>query len=80
VLPEKILVELTEPPKEKILTVQKYANTSFVNVVLVKPFYTQLERIAEKLGTTPDVIISNILLKGLKELERKIREEKNEQR
>jgi len=76
----KEIAELTEPPKGKILTVQKYANTSFVNIVLVKPFYTQLERIAEKLGTTPDVIISNILLKGLKELKGRLERRKNEQR
>ena len=30
---------------------------------------TKLERTAEKLGTTPEVLISNILLKKLKELE-----------
>ena len=59
---------------------RKYANTSFVNVVLVKSFYTQLERIAEKLGTTPEVIISNILLKGLKELKGRLEKRKNEQR
>ena len=34
----KEIVELAKPLKEKILFVQKYANTSFVNVVLVKPF------------------------------------------
>jgi len=72
----KEIVELTEPPKEKILTVQKYANTSFVNVVLMKPFYTQLERIAEKLGTTPDVLINNALLLILKKLEERIGSEK----
>jgi predicted DNA-binding ribbon-helix-helix protein len=31
------------------LTTQKYANTHFVNVIVEKPFYTQLERMAEKL-------------------------------
>ena len=71
----KEIVELMEPPKEKILTIQKYANTHFVNVIVEKPFYTRLERMAEKLGTTPEVLISNILFKALKELE-----EKNEQR
>jgi predicted DNA-binding ribbon-helix-helix protein len=60
---------LTEHPEKKVLTVTKYANTHFVNVMVEKPFYIQLERMAEKMGTTPDVIISKILLKGLKELE-----------
>jgi len=31
---------------------------------------------AEKLGTTPEVLISNILLKGLKELEGRLEKEK----
>jgi hypothetical protein len=65
----KEIAELTAPPEKEILTVKKYANTHFVNVMVEKPFYTQLERMAEKMGTTPDVIISNILLKALKELE-----------
>jgi hypothetical protein len=72
----KVIVEFMDPPKEKILTIQKYANTHFVNVIVEKPFYTQLERMAEKLGTTPEVLISNILLKGLKELEGKLEKEK----
>jgi ParB-like chromosome segregation protein Spo0J len=72
----KEIVELMKSPKEKILTIQKYANTHFVNVIVEKPFYTQLERMAEKLGTTPEVLISNILLKGLKELEGRLEEEK----
>ena len=72
----KEIVELMEPPKEKILTIQKYANTHFVNVIVEKPFYTQLERMAEKLGTTPEVLLSNILLKGLKELEGRLEDEK----
>ena len=67
--------ELTEPPKEKILTIQKYtANISFVNVLLEKSVYTRLEKTAEKLGTTPDVLISNALLLTLKRLEGKTRE------
>ena len=63
--------ELTAPPKEKVLTVKKYANTHFVNVMVEKPFYTRLEKIAEKLGTTPDVLISNALLLTLKKLEKR---------
>ena len=66
--------KLTDPPKEKILTVQKYGNTDFVNIFLEKAVYTKLERVAEKLGTTPDVIISNALLLALKRLEGKTRE------
>ena len=66
--------KLTDPSKEKILTIQKCGNTDFVNVLLKKLFYTRLERIVEKLRTTPDVIISNALLLMLKRLEGKARE------
>lgn len=54
---------------------KKYAN--FVNVMVEKPFYTKLKGTAEKLGTTPDVVMSNALLltlkklKGINEIERR---------
>jgi hypothetical protein len=56
-------------PQQKILTVKNYANTKFVNIVLEKQFYLKVEKIAEKLGTKPDVIINNTLLLTLKKLE-----------
>ncbi|MDH5266091.1 MAG: hypothetical protein OEW62_00280 [Candidatus Bathyarchaeota archaeon] len=56
-------------PQQKILTVKIYANTKFVNIVLEKRFYTKVEKIAEKLGTKPDIIINNTLLLTLKKLE-----------
>ena len=72
----KEIVMLTEPPKEKILTVRKYANTYFVNVMVEKPFYTKLEKVAKNLETTPDVLINNALLLILKRLEERVRSEK----
>jgi len=42
-----------------------------------KPFYTKLEEIAEKLGTTADVLINNALLLIVKRLEER-GEAKNE--
>jgi len=48
-----------EPPD---LTVKKYANTRFVNVMVEKPFYIKLEKAAEELGTTAEVVINNALL------------------
>lgn len=62
--------KLTEPPEEKILTVQKYGNTSFVNVHLGRSVYTRLEEVAERVETTPDVLISNATLMMLRKLER----------
>ena len=67
--------ELTDPPKEKILTIQKYRNADFVNVLLEGSVYTRLEKTAEKLGTTPDVLISNALLLTLRKLEGRTRKE-----
>lgn len=63
---------LRTPPEKEILTVKKYANTHFVNVIVEKPFYTKLEKAAEKLGATPDVLINNALLLILKRLEEKV--------
>ncbi|MDH5690750.1 MAG: hypothetical protein OEY81_04920 [Candidatus Bathyarchaeota archaeon] len=61
------------PPENQILTMKKYANTHFVNIMVEKPFYTKLEKAAEKLGTTPEVLINNALLLILKRLEEKVR-------
>jgi len=65
----KEIVELTGPPKEKILTVRKYANTHFVNVMVERFFYIKLEKAAKKVGTTPEALINNALLLILKRLE-----------
>jgi len=51
-----------------------------MRIQIDRKFYTKLEKAAEKLGITPDVLLSNILLKKLKELEGKLEKEKNEQR
>jgi len=61
--------KLTELPNKKILTIQKYRNTNFVNVIIEQKFYNRLERLAKKMETTPDVIIGNALLLTLKKLE-----------
>ena len=64
-----IIRELTAPSKEKFLKVKNYANTKFVNIVLEKRFYMRVEKIAEKLGSQPDIIINNTLLLAIKRLE-----------
>jgi len=40
----------------RVLTVKKYASTHFVNVMVEKPFYAKLEKVAEELGTTTEVV------------------------
>ena len=50
-----------------------HANTKFVNIVMVgKPFYMKLEKIAEELGTQSDTVVNNTLLLTLKKLEEKV--------
>jgi hypothetical protein len=41
---------LVAEPAEKVLTVKRYANTDFVQVMLEKRFYEDVERLAENLG------------------------------
>jgi hypothetical protein len=60
---------LFSDPQQKILTIKNYTTTKFVNIVLEKWFYTKVEKIAEKLGTKPEIIINNTLLLTLKKLE-----------
>ncbi|MEM3702828.1 MAG: hypothetical protein QXX79_00175 [Candidatus Bathyarchaeia archaeon] len=55
-------------PTERILTVKKYANVNFVQVMLDKRFYANIERVAEHLGITPEVIINNVLVWAIKKL------------
>jgi len=62
-------IHLEEPPKGII---EIHENEDPVRIKIDRKFYAQLERTAEKLGTTPEVLLSNVLLKKLKELEGKI--------
>jgi hypothetical protein len=55
-------------PAERVLTVKKYANTDFVNVVLQRRFYANVENLAENFGTTPDIIINNVLVSTVRKL------------
>jgi hypothetical protein len=59
---------LLAEPAERVLTVKKYANTDFVNLVLQRRFYANVEKLAENLGTTPDVIINNVLVSTVRKL------------
>ncbi|MEM3551406.1 MAG: ParB/RepB/Spo0J family partition protein [Candidatus Bathyarchaeia archaeon] len=55
-------------PADRILTVKKYANTDFVQVMLEKRFYEDVERLAENLGATAEIILNNVLVWALKKL------------
>ena len=64
----RVIPEFEEPPKGAVM-IKVYTNTNFVNVMLEKKFYRQLEEKAKKLETTPDKLINNALLLTLKKLE-----------
>jgi len=63
-------IKLEKPP-EGLIEVNE--NEDPVRIKIDRKFYKQLEKTAEKLGTTPDVLISNALLLTLKKLEGKER-------
>ena len=56
-------IQLKEPPEGLI---EIHENEDPVRIKINRKFYIQLERTVEKLGTTPELLISNIFLKGLK--------------
>ena len=62
-----IPLELEGPPKGAI-TIKTYKNTNFVNIMLQKKFYKQLEKTAKRLETTPDKLIYNAILLIIKRL------------
>jgi hypothetical protein len=61
--------ELEEPP-QGVVAVKAYRNTNFVNIMLEKQFYKQLEETAKKLETTVDKLIYNAILLIIKSLNR----------
>jgi rRNA pseudouridine-1189 N-methylase Emg1 (Nep1/Mra1 family) len=63
--PEGIMTE-----SAKIEAIKAYGNTNFVNIMLEKQFYQQLEETAQRLKTKPDILIYNALLLILKRLEK----------
>jgi hypothetical protein len=65
----KEIVELTEPPKEKILIVQKYANTHFVNIIVEKSFYEEFEKASSELGVSTEIS----MLKALEDYHEKMK-------
>jgi len=64
-----ISFELEEPP-QGVVAVKAYGNTNFVNIMLEKQFYKQLEETAERLKTTPDKLIYNAICLIIKNLNR----------
>jgi hypothetical protein len=61
--------QLLGEPKERVLTVKKYNNTDFMNIVIERQFYARLQESPEKLRIEPEAIISNIFFSALRKLE-----------
>ena len=61
-------ISLLDPP-EDVQTIKTYRNTDFVNIMVKKSFYEQLEEKAKGQETKPDVLIYNAYscLKNLSE-------------
>lgn len=55
---------------EKVVIVRTYVNANFVNLTIEKKFYESFEKIAHKLGVTPQTLINNAMLMVLKEIEK----------
>ena len=63
----RVSFELEEPPQGAV-AIKAYGNTNFVNIMLERKFYKQLEETAKKLETTPDKLIYNAIRLILKSL------------
>jgi len=55
---------------KRVLEVKNYANTDFVQVIVQKRFYSRIEKLASRIGTSPETIINNALTSSVIELER----------
>lgn len=53
----------------EILSIKEYVNTNFVGITLEKNVFSKFNKIAERMGISAQVIISNALLYGLKRLQ-----------
>ena len=61
--------KLVDPP-EDVLTIKTYANADFVNIMVKRTLYEQLEKEAKRLETKPDALIYNALLLMLEKIKR----------
>lgn len=56
---------------KRVLEVKNYANTDFVQVIVQKGFYSRIEKLASRIGTSPETIINKALISSVIELERR---------
>ena len=63
---------------ELVLRIKQYSNTTFVNIILERHFFSRIQKISDNLGMTPELIISEALNLMVKKLEG-MAEQKNAQ-
>jgi len=51
------------------LSIKEYSNTDFVNITLERHFFSRIQKLSDKLGTTPQVIICEALGSMVRKLE-----------
>ena len=61
------ILRVLKPPREKLLEMAKYANTQHALYTVKKRLQEKIERAAEKVNTTPEVLVQNIIEEKLRE-------------
>jgi hypothetical protein len=64
--------KLVSTTQRKPLVIKTYANANFVNLTLEKKVYQDIERFAERIGSTAETIIGNAVILMMEEIEKVI--------
>ncbi len=62
------IVRLLKPPTMNLVSVSKYANTNCAIYTVKRSLHEKVERAAKTFGTTPKILIQNILEEKLREI------------
>jgi hypothetical protein len=62
--------ELFSQPKEKVVKVKSYSNTTFVNLAVERKFFERIETGARCLNSSPEMLISSALSAMINRIER----------
>ena len=64
----RALLRLLNPPGKKLLEIGKYKNTKYAIYTVEKPLQEKVERAAEKLKVTTEILVQNIIEEKLREI------------
>lgn len=62
------LLELSKPPNEEFVEMSKYANTQHTIYTIKRSLQEKVERVAEMLKTTPEILLQNIIEEKVREI------------